>query len=255
MPTTSAARQFVAERIAQVGPQLPPGTDAPLLSSLTGRLNEIFEFTLEADPGCRDADDAARPGGVRGQEPAARGARRGRGRAARRLSARVPGADGSRAHVGARRHARRGAARGRGGERQRRRRLHRAGADGMDGARRSDARRRSTTCAARSSPCEGRTPGAARRCGRRARSARRAPRHRAPAARRGGELPDRRSSSAPTPCTVAPGIRAAIEELRTHACRRACELRIVYDQSELVELRAGRRRPGRADRRASSSRW
>jgi len=45
------ARQFVAERVAQIGPQLPPGTDAPLLSSLTGRLNEIFEFTLEADPG------------------------------------------------------------------------------------------------------------------------------------------------------------------------------------------------------------
>ena len=45
------ARQFVAERLAQIGPQLPSGTDAPLLSSLTGRLNEIFEFTLEADPG------------------------------------------------------------------------------------------------------------------------------------------------------------------------------------------------------------
>ena len=32
----------------------PPGTDAPLLSSLTGRLNEIFEFTLEAEPGTVD---------------------------------------------------------------------------------------------------------------------------------------------------------------------------------------------------------
>lgn len=42
------ARQLVAERIGQVVPQLPPGTDAPLLSSLTGRLNEILEFTLEA---------------------------------------------------------------------------------------------------------------------------------------------------------------------------------------------------------------
>ena len=45
------ARQLVAERMAQVAPQLPPGTDAPLLSSLTGRLNEILEFTLEAEPG------------------------------------------------------------------------------------------------------------------------------------------------------------------------------------------------------------
>jgi cobalt-zinc-cadmium resistance protein CzcA len=47
------SRQLVAERIAQVSP-LPPGTEAPLLSSLTGRLNEIFEFTLEADPGTVD---------------------------------------------------------------------------------------------------------------------------------------------------------------------------------------------------------
>jgi cobalt-zinc-cadmium resistance protein CzcA len=48
------ARQFVAERVAQVAPQLPPATEAPLISSLTGRLNEIFEFTLEADPGATD---------------------------------------------------------------------------------------------------------------------------------------------------------------------------------------------------------
>jgi len=48
------SRQFVAERVAQLGTQLPPGTDAPLLSSLTGRLNEIFEFTLEAEPGAAD---------------------------------------------------------------------------------------------------------------------------------------------------------------------------------------------------------
>jgi heavy metal efflux system protein len=48
------SRQFVAERVAQVTSQLPPGTDAPLISSLTGRLNEIFEFTLEADPGAAD---------------------------------------------------------------------------------------------------------------------------------------------------------------------------------------------------------
>ena len=33
---------------------MPPGTDAPLLSSLTGRLNEIFEFTLEAEAGTVD---------------------------------------------------------------------------------------------------------------------------------------------------------------------------------------------------------
>lgn len=46
------ARQLVAEQIAQV--DLPEGTDAPLLSSLTGRLNEVFEFTLEADPGAAD---------------------------------------------------------------------------------------------------------------------------------------------------------------------------------------------------------
>ena len=48
------ARQLVAERVAQVTPQLPPGTDPPLLSSLTGRLNEIMEFTLEAEAGTVD---------------------------------------------------------------------------------------------------------------------------------------------------------------------------------------------------------
>ncbi|MFL6313827.1 MAG: efflux RND transporter permease subunit [Terriglobales bacterium] len=48
------SRQFVAERVAQAGSQLPPGTDPPLISSLTGRLNEIFEFTLEAEPGTVD---------------------------------------------------------------------------------------------------------------------------------------------------------------------------------------------------------
>ena len=48
------SRQFVAERLGQAGNELPPGTDPPLLSSLTGRLNEIFEFTLEADAGAAD---------------------------------------------------------------------------------------------------------------------------------------------------------------------------------------------------------
>ncbi len=49
------SRQLVAERVAQVSAELPPGTDTPLVSSLTGRLNEIFEFTLEAEPGVMDA--------------------------------------------------------------------------------------------------------------------------------------------------------------------------------------------------------
>lgn len=48
------ARQFVAERVAQAAGQLPPGTEPPLISSLTGRLNEIFEFTLEAEAGSAD---------------------------------------------------------------------------------------------------------------------------------------------------------------------------------------------------------
>lgn len=48
------SRQFVAERVNQASSQLPPGTEPPLISSLTGRLNEIFEFTLEAEPGAVD---------------------------------------------------------------------------------------------------------------------------------------------------------------------------------------------------------
>lgn len=46
------ARQRVAERLTEV--ELPPGTEAPLLSSLTGRLNEIFEITIEAEAGAVD---------------------------------------------------------------------------------------------------------------------------------------------------------------------------------------------------------
>jgi cobalt-zinc-cadmium resistance protein CzcA len=48
------SRQLVAERMAQIATQMPPGVEAPLLSSLTGRLNEILEFTLEADAGAVD---------------------------------------------------------------------------------------------------------------------------------------------------------------------------------------------------------
>ncbi|XXF77135.1 efflux RND transporter permease subunit [Myxococcaceae bacterium GXIMD 01537] len=48
------SRQLVAERVAAATPELPAGTDAPLVSSLTGRLNEVFEFTLEAEPGAAD---------------------------------------------------------------------------------------------------------------------------------------------------------------------------------------------------------
>jgi cobalt-zinc-cadmium resistance protein CzcA len=46
------SRQLVAERLATV--ELPPGAGQPLLSSLTGRLNEIFEITIEAEPGAAD---------------------------------------------------------------------------------------------------------------------------------------------------------------------------------------------------------
>jgi cobalt-zinc-cadmium resistance protein CzcA len=48
------SRQFVAERVQQVAPSLPPGTEPPLLSSLTGRLNEVIELTIEAEPGAAD---------------------------------------------------------------------------------------------------------------------------------------------------------------------------------------------------------
>lgn len=48
------SRQLVAERLGQLQEILPPGTEPPLLSSLTGRLNEILELTLEADPSAAD---------------------------------------------------------------------------------------------------------------------------------------------------------------------------------------------------------
>ncbi len=48
------SRQLVSERLAQAAAAFPPGTGAPLLSSLTGRLNEVFEITLEAEGGALD---------------------------------------------------------------------------------------------------------------------------------------------------------------------------------------------------------
>lgn len=45
------SRQLVTERVNQVARELPAGTDAPLVSSLTGRLNEIMELVIEASPG------------------------------------------------------------------------------------------------------------------------------------------------------------------------------------------------------------
>ena len=48
--TPSPARQYVAERLAPVRTAAARHPIEPLLSSLTGRLNEIFESTIEADP-------------------------------------------------------------------------------------------------------------------------------------------------------------------------------------------------------------
>lgn len=48
------SRTLVAERLGEAASRLPVGTDPPLLSSLTGRLNEVFELTLEADAGALD---------------------------------------------------------------------------------------------------------------------------------------------------------------------------------------------------------
>ncbi|HEV7506573.1 MAG TPA: efflux RND transporter permease subunit [Thermoanaerobaculia bacterium] len=45
------SRQLVTERVNQAARDLPPGTGAPLVSSLTGRLNEVMELVIEAAPG------------------------------------------------------------------------------------------------------------------------------------------------------------------------------------------------------------
>ena len=134
-PTTTAPGNSSPSASAQVAGQLPPGTEPPLISSLTGRLNEIFEFTLEAEPGAADLDDPARSRGVRRQQPAARRPWRGGRRTSGRLPAPVPGAARSRPDVGAAGQPRRGDARGRGVERERLGRVRRAGRDGMDGSR------------------------------------------------------------------------------------------------------------------------
>jgi len=41
------ARQFIAEKIAQVTPSLPRGTEPPSIGSMTTRLSEIFQYTIK----------------------------------------------------------------------------------------------------------------------------------------------------------------------------------------------------------------
>ncbi|MBL8786863.1 MAG: efflux RND transporter permease subunit [Deltaproteobacteria bacterium] len=48
------SRQYVVERLANFATTLTPGTEPPLLSGVTGRLNEIMEVTLRADEGASD---------------------------------------------------------------------------------------------------------------------------------------------------------------------------------------------------------
>ena len=165
------ARQLVAERIGQVATQLPPGTDAPLLSSLTGRLNEILEFTLEAEAGAVDLmtlRDLAEFE-VKNRLLAVPGVA-----AVERLGGYLrqfqiqldPDAD-----VGAERDARRSAARRRGRQRQRVRRVRDAGRHRVGGARRRprpDDRRTAHDGRRR----QGARAGHARRHRRRARGAR-----------------------------------------------------------------------------------
>src|SRR4051812_42699485 len=45
------SRQLVTERVNQAARELPAGTGAPLVSSLSGRLNEVIELGIEARPG------------------------------------------------------------------------------------------------------------------------------------------------------------------------------------------------------------
>ena len=53
-PTTTARASSSPNASRRRPASCPPGTEPPLISSLTGRLNEIFEFTLEADAGAAD---------------------------------------------------------------------------------------------------------------------------------------------------------------------------------------------------------
>lgn len=56
------ARQRVAERIAQVQGQLPPGVEPEMGPIATG-LGEIYMFTVEAEPGAKKPDGSAYDGG------------------------------------------------------------------------------------------------------------------------------------------------------------------------------------------------
>ncbi|MHB0998477.1 MAG: efflux RND transporter permease subunit [Armatimonadota bacterium] len=53
------ARQFVTERMAQVVGQLPPGTEAPMLSSATTRLAEVYEYAVEGNLSAQELRELA----------------------------------------------------------------------------------------------------------------------------------------------------------------------------------------------------
>ncbi len=53
------ARQLVSERLNQAQRDLPAGTRPPLVSSLTNRLNEVFEYLVEGDLDPMDLRDIA----------------------------------------------------------------------------------------------------------------------------------------------------------------------------------------------------
>ena len=231
---------------------LPAGSEPPLLSSLTGRLNEIMELTLDAERRQRGSHDPARPRRVRAAEPPARGAGRGRGRAARRLPAPAAGADRSRAHGRARRDARQVLHALEGVNAERGRRLHHARADGVERASRSAAPSGAEDVAQVVVAMAGSTPVLVSRRRRRARSGRRAARHRAPPRRRDRQLRVAKQFGADT-VQVAAGVRAALAEIE-RGLPQGVHVRIAYDQAELVRTALGGRGPRGAARRAARGR-
>ena len=238
-PTTTASRQLVAERVGAGATQLPPGTDAPLLSSLTGRLNEIFEFTLEAEPGAADLmtlRDLAEFE-VKNRLLAVPASRPSSGSAATcaqfqvqldpdRMAARGVTLDEVM-------HAVEGANVNAVG------RLRRAGRDGMDRARRRPRARRSRICATTvvavrggdARCCSATSPTCARRrpCGAASRTGSRGEVVSCRVVKQfGADTVDgrRRRCARPSPISA-------------ERCRKGVSMRIVYDQSELVRAALG----------------
>ena len=248
------ARQLVAERVAQATPQLPPGTDAA--APVEPDRPPQRDLRVHAGGGARHAPTSCRCA----TWPSSRSATACSPCPASRRSRCLGGhLRQFQVQLDPDRMAARGVtldevrARSRRGERRTPPAASWSqGSDGWAVRAVGPRRRASRTCARRSWPCAAARPVLLGDVAdvREDAAVRRGIAHRLQG--RGRERAASPSSSARTRSRWRAGVREARRRHPARACPKGVTLRMVYDQSTLVRVRARRRRPGRAPRRGAS---